>query len=646
KFIEKFRSALKIGDQRTMTQLFKTQQINAIRWILGTCQRMRTNPTDDLARDLVAQKRSWEYAYNKSRFVSHQEEFWAFKSKKQIDELNGMATEAAEIAQLGRELLVDETAENRSKRIKTVVTRAAELAKAFEERGDKYQASEMYIVVADLSAPYFIPTRDANLGRAIEAFTKFLELRGDVELVDDGNKRAKTAIDDLERMGAVAGEAAPSAGIEFGKAVALRGEPEVEEEVTKLQRPSYLTDELYLTWTGLWLPGVDGTANFPRIDDGPTITRTSASSVVVVGTDGESQELSLSNRIQLVETTIGRGGAQRPWAFLLADPGANEFFHQVQMNMAAGNEGLALYAAPAASMTYEIAGDALRVFDDNLDGVYGGGWQAYEWSARGWMQPKEAEYQFDSMLVGRSKRAIPFSRLVQVRDQWYQLEPSNGGTTMRATPATLVTGKAKLVAKGTDFAWFIIEGEEELEGVRFDLAGARKGLEVPVGRYHMLSAGLREGKRQSIMKAYASPPIGFNTISVLREGETEFVAGAPFSFDCDVTVDEDEIVVHGNTLTVVGAGGERYHRIWNARNEPEVEIRAVGGRGKSVGAMQTLWSSQEVIDVGVDRGWKPLDLTVDNKFGDTIEIRFVEKKNDLFGKIEGEWFQPKGSGGS
>ena len=640
-FIERFRAAMKIGDQRTMTRLFRSEQLNAIRWVLGTCQRMATDPSEELAKDLEAQKRSWEEAYDGSRFVSHMERFWAFIPKSTQEELNGMASEAAELAGLGRELLGDTGAEDRMKRIRSIVARASELAEGFEQRGDKYQASEMWILVADLSAPYFIPEREANLGLAIEGYRKFLQYREDIELVDSANKRAEQYIEDLERMGAVEGEAAPSASIELGRSATVRGELEVEEEVTKLERPSYLTDEIYLTWNAIWLAGADGTGQLPRVENGPTFTRTGATSVVVVGTDGESQELSLSNRIQLVETTIGRGNEQRPWAFLLADPGANEFFHNVQMNMAAGSEGIALQIGPAASMVFEVGGEDLRVFDDNLDGRFGGGWQSYEWEARGWMKPGEAEYQLDSMVIGRSKRAVPFSKLAQIDDQWYELEPEAAGTTLRVTPATLQTGTAKLQAEGPDFAWYVIEGEDELDGVFFDLADAKRGVEVPVGRYHMISAGLREGRRQSIQKAYASPPIGFRSVSVLPDAEAEFVAGAPFTFDCDFVVEGDEIQIDGNSLTIVGAGGERYHRIWNARPEPDVEIRKAGGsRGTKVGSMQTYWSSQEVIDVGTDRAWKPGDMTVDNKYGAEVELRFVEK-NDLFGKIEGEWLAPR-----
>ncbi|MHC4895262.1 MAG: hypothetical protein ACYTFV_18370, partial [Planctomycetota bacterium] len=158
------------------------------------------------------------------------------------------------------------------------------------------------------------------------------------------NRRAKNAIEELERLGGeIGGGKGPTAEVSVGTGSSVPGAPVFESTATtKFARPSYLADDLYLTWNTLWIAGAKGTATFGRMENGPTVERTGAAKIEVTGSDGVTKEYSLNNRIQLAETTVGRGDEQRPWAFLLVDPGAQEFFHTVPMNMAAGNEGLAL----------------------------------------------------------------------------------------------------------------------------------------------------------------------------------------------------------------------------------------------------------------------------------------------------------------
>ena len=638
-FVKRFRDAMRVGDLQTMSRLFKSEQNHAIGWIIDTCQRMATNPSEGLAKDLQAQKDTWEETYE-TRFVSKMERFYAFLRPDAIGTLNGLAVDGAEASNRGRGLLADPQAKDRMKQIEDVVAEARRILEYTEQLGDKYLSSEMWLLVADLSAPTRIPEKDANLGRALEGYTKFLSYREEIELSDDVNRRAKNAIEELERLGGeIGGGKGPTAEVSVGTGSSVPGAPVFESTATtKFARPSYLADDLYLTWNTLWIAGAKGTATFGRMENGPTVERTGAAKIEVTGSDGVTKEYSLNNRIQLAETTVGRGDEQRPWAFLLVDPGAQEFFHTVPMNMAAGNEGLALNVSPAASMLYDVNGTEVRVIDDNLDGVYGGPDMTYVWPG---MRKGEFESQFDTMLVGKSKRAVPFSRLAQVDGEWFQLEPEFKGRTLRYAPVEMRTGTLKLSAKGADIAWYVVEGEDDLEGVRFDLAGARKGVEVPVGRYHLLSVGVRKGKRSSMLKAFATPPAENPSISVSPDDETEMTAGSPYTFDFDFFVEGNEVEVKGESVVVVGAGGERYHRIWSARAEPEIEVRKAGSsRGSSVGKLQAVWNQQEVVDVGTARAWKALDATAPSRHGSEVEMRLSEK-NDLFGKIESDWLPPK-----
>jgi hypothetical protein len=641
-FLKRFRDAQRVGDRNTMQRLFKSEQPQAIWWIIDTAMRMGSEPSEALAKDMQLQKETWWSAFE-TRFADKMERFYAFLRPQAQNAIRSMAVDATEVSSVARGLLADQQAERRIERIKDYRERAKGLALRFEELGDRYFAGEMWFVAGECSGPDHIPDKEADLGLALEAFGKFLEHRDEIELVDNLNQTAEDSIKRFEALGAVAGAGAgPTASIEVGSSASAPGAPEIEDKVSKLERPCYLTDEVYLTWNAIWVPGMDGEVTFPRMDkSGVRVKRTGAASIQVIGSDGSTADVSLNNTIQLVRTVVGRGDEQREWAFLVADPGTQEYFNTVPMNMAAGAEGQSLYVAPAASQVFEVGGEAVRVFDDDIDGVFGGPGQGYVWP--GMQGDKgEQELQFDSMLVGKSKRAVPFSRLVQIADQWYQLEPEYGGKIMRHAPVTLRTGTLELQAKGADFAWYVVEGLDELAGVRFDLAQARRGVTVPVGRYRLISAGLRAGKRADIMKATVAPPLGEDAgvVFVAPDAEAAFVAGAPYGFDFKAYVEGDELAIDGESVVVVGAGGERYHRIWNARNEPDVELRKPGsGRGTKVGSLKAVWTTQEIIDVGPTRAWKPLDARVPNRFGAAVEIRLLEK-NNLFGKIESDWKPP------
>jgi hypothetical protein len=640
-FMQRFRDALSVGDRRTMERLFEREQTLAIAYVITTAMDMGSNPNEQLAKELEAQKKAWEAVYE-TRFVSNMERYYAFLRPQVRDTLREKAREFVTLAAEARPVLNNRDSERRQERLPTYRARSEEFAKFFDDEGvkDRYYAGEAWLLVADLANGDYVPKEIQNGSLALEAYRKSLAHREEIGLVNDDNDRIEKTIERLEEIGfAEGGGAAPTAAIELGSARLADGEFEAEDEVTRLERPSYLTDEVYLTWNRVVIEGPKGSTGVTGVKDGPTLERTGAASIRITGSDGESQELSLNNTIQLVRTTVGTGSEQRPWGFLIVDPGAQEFFNTVPMNMAAGANFLTLHLAPAASRKFEIGGEEVRVFDDNLDGIYGGPVTRY---GRPGVATGEYDAAFDSMLVGRSKRAVPFSRLVEIDDQWYQLEPVDGGLRLRHTPATLRTGTLRLEADGVEFDWYVVEGLEELEGAMFDLADARRGLEVPVGTYRLVSAGVREGKRSNVAKAIAVPPLeDAATVSVPPDGEATVVGGEPYGFDFEFRLEKGEIVIDGTSVTVVGAGGERYHRIWNARPEPKIEIRKAGStRGREVGAMQTVWNTQEIIDVGVDRAWKPLDARVDNPHGAEVEVRLVEEGNDLFDDIEGTWRGP------
>jgi hypothetical protein len=250
--------------------------------------------------------------------------------------------------------------------------------------------------------------------------------------------------------------------------------------------------------------------------------------------------------------------------------------------------------------------------------------------------------ELDSIVIGTSSRALPWSEFTKVGDTWYRLESVNGGTQINATPMEVETGTLELDFDGPSPAWMIVHGEGSLENCYYDLLAEGKGpVEVPAGTYELLVGAVIKGKKQQVMKALVVPGPNTGPWTVDKGAAVEVTLGKPFSFDFAVQKSDENVTVIGNTVTIVGSASERYERTWNCAPRPDILLRKAGskkgGKGEEMDAVLDL---NEMVD-GKRRftyadTWRPLDTTVVNKYGE-VEVQLVEKKNKLFGKIESDW---------
>jgi hypothetical protein len=634
-----FRQARGTGDLRAMAQLLRQNQAVAITWIIDTATSMGTHPSDELAEDLQSQKRAWREAY-KTGFVDHMEQYYQFLRHELRATHQQLQHEYLRIREKSDALTKDRQAASRTTQLEAFAAELRKVAEAFEELGDHYYAAECWLVAGNNVNEHTLSEQEANLGLALLAYQRFLEHRKAIELEDGTTSIVETKVEYYESLGAAAGEAkGPTASITLGSALVAPATVVHQADLEAVVRPSYFTDSVHLTWRALWLPGEDGSTAIDGVAGGPRLVRTGAAEIRVEPVEGEPQTLSLGGQQQLVETWVGTGDDRLPWSFLLMDTGNEEYFHTIKVDLSPGVQGLSLYVAPSASAVYELAGMRVQIFDDNLDGFYGSAPRLYSFPG---MAKGEFEALVDSVLVDGEKRAVPYSEYLTLGGSWYRLEPQIGGKSLKATPATLRTGTVKFEPKGLEYDSFLVRGTEELSGAVFDLAGAKRGLALPVGRYQVLGGLVRQGKRSEIEKAVITPPLDNPGFLVKPDEETVVSAGAPFGFDFDYSVEGEELTVLGESIVVVGAGGERYHKIWRARVEPEISLRRAGsGRGSKGESMQLVWETQGLDEIGLTRAWKPRDRTVANKFGAEVEVQLLEKKNKLFGKIESVWKAPE-----
>jgi hypothetical protein len=298
-----------------------------------------------------------------------------------------------------------------------------------------------------------------------------------------------------------------------------------------------------------------------------------------------------------------------------------------------------VYTTAASSVVGDVAGTHVRIIDDSMDGSYGNLPQT--WGEPG-LTPENFQPEMDSIVIGSSKRARPWSEVVEIGGNWYRLDPDKVGSTFQATPLGLETGTVKLDWKGGPApTWVVLRGSgETLKNSYFDIAeGGAKGVSLPVGRYTLYYGEVRKGKKKQVQKTLILP--GKNSPSFeVKKGETTVVPlGAPFGFDFRFKRDGSKLTVQGNTIAVVGRSDERYERPWNCVVRPEVAWRKKGTKsGSKPEKMPIVQGTEGIEKFGWEATWFPLDLEIDLKQDkDPVEVQLSEKKHDLFGKIESAW---------
>jgi len=657
-FRDKFEKAMTIRDRNEMKSLVNANVEPATTWVVETAELLATAPSEAVYARMAALREAWKAAIG-TDFCDKMERYFSFldgPSKRERVRLKRDYVRASQA-------YVANLQERDVPTFTGLAVQFTSLAGAFVQISDYYFASQCYgFAGAALDEENL--GKKAELKQACENYRLCLEYREKVGLEDKiyainksrhqtlvalgfGNEPVEGGGGGEEEAGEVAetGEAAgpPAAGKEPEPPaptgpIMMEMAFEVVEDLTAFERPSFFADEIYQIWNGVYLSAKGSNFQFPRLEQALTVYRESAAEVKIdTDRDGTGDtEMPLRGRIEPVVFEIGEGAARRKWAVLVATGLEQDDYQGFQANLGPTDQVLNIYYAPAASMVGDMAGTPIRVLDDNADGVYGS--PATTWQHIGLTKGRSMP-EMDSMVIGEGKRAQPWSEYVQVGASWYRLEPSNGGTSLAATPVKPKTGKLLLKFKGpVKPAYVIVRGSNDYQNSYFDISSG-KPVDVPLGRYELFFGIVTKGKKRQIMKTVILPGETTKSLDVLDDKVVELELGAPFRFDFAYDVAGDQITVHGNTVVVVGAGGERYERNWKGRPEVEVSYRRAGsGRGSKPESMALILEQNQADELGWDKSWFPLDLVLTKKPAEKeIEVQLSEKANKLFGKIESEW---------
>lgn len=639
-----FREAMKINAKTELARLVKTRTPEAIDVIVEICEAISETPSEDLETEIAALRLAWQEAM-KSEFVDVQYEYFSLIRP----EVRTARRQLRQRFNLEYKRFQEATAATPKDKglLQEVGLTLLGFGDSFVELGDHYLASQCFI-----NAGICFDTEQrgdsADLRHGCEAFGKGAQARRAAQLLDQIYVSTKLRFEALEAAGFASAMdptvPAPAAAGEAATALTIPLTFELFADLETVRRPNFLVDPVYQIWPAFYLAGTGSETMLGSIREGSPKVKREGDAKALIDSDADGKpdlDLPLTGKITPVQIEIGEGAEKRPWAFLATIGQAQDTYQGLRFNLGPGDENLAIYVAPAGSMVGTIGATTVRVLDDNLDGVYGS--PPLEWGHVGTV---EGSFQrdLDSILVGESKVAQPWSELVDVGGSWYKLESQHGGKELLATPTKVQTGTLVLDFRGPPVDWVVVRGEVAAnEKLFFEVARAGKtGIQVPAGPYRLYCGQVSQGKGNQMMKALILPGVNTATWSV-GPGEKAVIAlGEPFGMTFEVVQDEEKVRVVGASIAVVGRGMETYQRLWNCVVQPELYVREAGKKKADKEGKLRSAESQDQVNQDFKNDYKTVWFPVDYEFqkkssGDSLEVQLLEKKNKLFGKLESGW---------
>jgi len=649
-FRERFAQARKLGSYDEMGKLLQQHKDEAVRLVFDLCLQASRQTNEALEQEIEALRTAWKSTL-KTDFVLLTYEYYSLLTPAERKDHYSLESRYARLEPRTTKAI-------EAKEVETLLALAGEwrdLALAFKQIGDM-----QYMALAGMQ--YYQCTNERNLGpradlkRACEALGFIIEARETWKLEDSFYHQSKDAYSNLvglgygpdgtpRAQGGGAPGAAPASAPAAAAAPTAEGAPievalafQAVEQIDQFDRPGYDLDASYPTWAAVYIDKTKKAelGSFPE-GQRPILTRTASAEIAVDGNRDAQPDttLKVTGNLSLMQFNVGTAAEQRPWACLWVTGTDKEMYQDMEVSLQPNDDGMTIFMAPAASMTGAVAGVPVRVFDDNMDGIYGSA--PMEWGYKGivdgFRQPN-----VDSIAIGNSKRARPWSELQQIGNAWYKLEPKQGGRALTATPTSVQTGTLKLEAKGPAPDRVIVKQLDH--GNYYDLVeGGAKGVQVPAGRYQLYMGYIREGKRRDVTKALMLPGKAPITVDVAAGATAVMKLGAPYGFDFAFALDGDKLTVEGEKVAVIGSAGERYERTWNCRPVPEVSWRKAGSKkGEKPRKLDVITDSQEMYAQGWEYAYLPKRTVfdVDKNLG-ALELQLTQKKHALFGAIESVW---------
>jgi len=634
------------NDKSGMAKLVKSQTVAAVDWIVLTCESLADRPDEEQEAFFKVLQEAWKAGMGTNfAEIEYQNLKNLGANRRDRNDLKGRLDAASNEFEGNLERKDNFAFQN-------VVDELDVVAPGLEQVGDQYRASQAYALQAR-ACDEPVRGESADLAKACSALGHAIEMRDKLELKDpvyeELSKRRAALVaagHDQPKGGAApppSGGGEPGAEASVGAPFTVALKFETVASIEAYQRPNFMCDDVYVLWAPLPLKAKGSTAAFARVDNAPPALRVGPGEVRLDSNhngqgDDADQKLALAGNPLLVQVKLGDGEGARPWAFLAQVGSKQDQYQGIEVNFDASDNNYTVYTLPASSVVGDVAGTPVRVIDDSMDAVYGSVPQT--WGEPG-LTPENFQPEMDSIVIGASKRARPWSEVQEIDGKWYRFDPDKVGSAFQATPIALETGILKLDSKGPAPSWVVVRGSGDvLKNSYFDLVeGGSKGVRVPVGRYSLFYGEVRKGKKRQVQKTLILPGKSTPNFDVKKDETTVVPLGAPFGFDFRFRRDGSKLTVDGKTVTVIGRSQERYERPWNCVARPEVAWRKKGTKsGSKPEKMPVLSGTEGIEKFGWEATWFPLELVVDMRQDkDPVEVQLTDKRHDLFGKIESAW---------
>jgi|GEM_PF-2864775 len=352
------------------------------------------------------------------------------------------------------------------------------------------------------------------------------------------------------------------------------------------------------------------------------------------------QELTMKEKPQplLLKTleTDAKGRALK-YQLFVCHPGSQETVFSLSTNLAPRDEDIAVRTRIGCYVKGKVAGENFLFIDDNTSGLYG---DFNTYPEDGITNGEYHYYGTDAVMVGKSKKFVPYSEFLKIGDNFYRIEPDGTGQKITTTEVTTPTGTVSVDYVGKPRPYYLlIHGLDRLSSRNFyEIMGDGKSpVVIPVGKYEIAGGKIMSGKKNKLrqIRIYRGEMKPF----FVKDGEeTVLELGAPFKYTFETMPMGAKLVVEGKSINVYGKSGEIYTQFFDEIPVPLVSMRIKGTKKLVVknepmplATLQDWYNDQSC-------AWHPMDFTYDNKKRLDLEVKLETKKYHLLGKpITSDW---------
>lgn len=200
-----------------------------------------------------------------------------------------------------------------------------------------------------------------------------------------------------------------------------------------------------------------------------------------------------------------------------------------------------------SSRTGVVNGKLVHVFDQNGNGEYD-------------------DYGVDALAVGKQRHASLLSKITRIGDELVHLDVSTDGTSVAVRdydgPTGTLNVQAGFESKGKLVAAVFRDGD-----LSFEVAGDRRGVEIPAGRYEFVSGRLAKGSAMASIRRGKFRPVE------VQEGEiTEIEWGEEITGTFNYSQNGEQVTVRAD-FGIFGIAGEEYYDFEPRGKGPKILVK-------------------------------------------------------------------------